>query len=117
VAITELTEGLETRLAEIDRKLREIQADLQPGREPRPTRLPGRRRGRSGPLAAALRRNARQRAPVDATLTVGPFADLEAVHAFERRLADLPGVRDAAVRGFEGTDRAIIDVQLEWETS
>lgn len=44
---------LDTRLAEFDRKLREIQADLAPGREPRPA-ASAVTRGRSGPLADLL---------------------------------------------------------------
>jgi hypothetical protein len=46
------------------------------------------------------------------TLSAGPFASIEALHEFERALSDVPGVRDVAVRGYEGIDRAIIDVRL-----
>jgi hypothetical protein len=49
-------------------------------------------------------------APV--TVSAGPFANIEALHEFEEALSRMPGVRDVAVRGYEGTDRAIIDVRL-----
>jgi hypothetical protein len=48
----------------------------------------------------------------EATIAAGPFTTIEAVRAFEREVAALPGVRDAAVRGYEGAARAIIDVRL-----
>jgi hypothetical protein len=51
------------------------------------------------------------------TLSIGPFATIEALREFERALAGLPGVREVSVRGFEGADRAIVDVQLEDSTS
>lgn len=47
------------------------------------------------------------------TLAAGPFVSLEALRAFELAVAQLPGVRDVAVRGYEGTDRAIIEVRLD----
>ena len=50
--------------------------------------------------------------PAGATLSAGPFASIEALHEFEEALSRVPGVRDVAVRGYEGTDRAIIDVRL-----
>jgi hypothetical protein len=53
----------------------------------------------------------------DLTVSVGPFATIEALREFERALAGLPGVREVAVRAFEGSDRAIVDVQLEDATS
>ncbi|HWE32598.1 MAG TPA: hypothetical protein VG410_03885 [Solirubrobacteraceae bacterium] len=46
------------------------------------------------------------------TLKAGPFADTAALRAFTESLADLPGVDNVIVRGFEGTDRAIVDVEL-----
>ena len=49
---------------------------------------------------------------VPVTLSAGPFANIEALHEFEEALSRMPGVRDVAVRGYEGTDRAIIDVRL-----
>jgi hypothetical protein len=46
------------------------------------------------------------------TLKAGPFADTGALRAFTERLAELPGVDKVSVRGFEGADRAILDVEL-----
>ena len=37
-------------------------------------------------------------------------------HVFERALAELPGVVEVAVRGYERGDRAIVDVQLRHPT-
>jgi pyruvate/2-oxoglutarate dehydrogenase complex dihydrolipoamide acyltransferase (E2) component len=51
----------------------------------------------------------------DVTLSAAPFASLEALHEFEQAVASLPGVREVAVRGYEGTDRAIIEVRLRRE--
>jgi hypothetical protein len=51
----------------------------------------------------------------DVTLSAAPFASLEALHEFEQAVASLPGVREVAVRGYEGTDRAIIEVRLRAE--
>jgi hypothetical protein len=58
---------------------------------------------------------ARQRtrsASAKVTLSAGPFSSLSAVHAFERAVAALPGVDEASLRGYEGENRAIVDVQL-----
>ena len=49
-------------------------------------------------------------APV--ALTAGPFASIEALREFEEALSHLRGVREVTVRGYEGPDRAIIDVRL-----
>jgi hypothetical protein len=46
------------------------------------------------------------------TLSAGPFASIETLHEFEETLARVRGVRDVVVRGYEGNDRAIIDVRL-----
>jgi hypothetical protein len=60
------------------------------------------------------RRPARQRPDSpDVTLAAGPFASLEALRDFEQAVSRLPRVRDVAVRGYEGTDRAIIEVRLD----
>jgi hypothetical protein len=53
----------------------------------------------------------------DLILTVGPFDRLEAVRRFERALADVPGVAEVHLRGYEGIDRAIVDVRLERENT
>jgi hypothetical protein len=42
---------------------------------------------------------------------VGPFYDIASLGAFERRLAALPGVREASVRRFEAS-HAVVDVHL-----
>jgi hypothetical protein len=46
-------------------------------------------------------------------LAAGPFRSIDAVRAFERRLSALPEVREVSRRGYEGTDRAIVEVRLE----
>ena len=50
--------------------------------------------------------------PAQVTVTVGPFASLGAVREFERTLAALPNVDSVDVRGYEGEDRAMVDVRL-----
>jgi hypothetical protein len=55
---------------------------------------------------------AAQPAPIEVTVDAGPFMSLDAVHDFEQALAQLPGVIDVAVRGYERGNRAIVDVQL-----
>lgn len=117
---------LEARLAEIDRKLHAIQAELVPEREP------------LGQIAALTELHAKLLSSMQELLTAyqdvlahepgpgggvepsqpdglglsaGPFASTQALRAFEHALSRLPGVRDVAVRGYEGS-RAIFDVQL-----
>jgi hypothetical protein len=46
------------------------------------------------------------------TISAGPFTSLEALRAFERALAAIPGVREVTIRGYEGENRAIVDVTL-----
>lgn len=46
------------------------------------------------------------------TLKAGPFADTAALRTFTESLTKLPGVATVNVRGFEGTDHAILDVEL-----
>ncbi len=75
---------LGAELAEVDGRLREIQAELAGGQD-----------------AGAL------------TLSAGPFATIGALHAFEQALAGLTGVSEVTLRAFEGADRVILDVQLE----
>jgi hypothetical protein len=48
----------------------------------------------------------------DAPLSAAPFPSLEALREFEAAVARLPGVREVAVQGHEGTDRATIEVRL-----
>ncbi len=45
-------------------------------------------------------------------IAAGPFADTESLREFERALEQLDAVRRVTVRGFEGSDRAILDVEL-----
>ncbi len=46
------------------------------------------------------------------TMSAGPFTSIEALHDFEEALSRVRGVQDVVVSGYEGTDRAIIDVRL-----
>ncbi len=50
-------------------------------------------------------------------VTAGPFRDTAALREFERTLARLPGVGEVVVRGYRPGNRAILEVQLERETS
>jgi hypothetical protein len=183
--------SLNARLAEIDRRLREIQTQLAPDREPAPAFVPPEPsetdpaaaepepdaaepepdaeptpesppRGREGPLAkvlAARRANTsdRDEAASDSvthqieqlaelqtsllssmtdvlagfhralaelegqgreiTISAGPFGTLEALREFEHRLSGLSGVGEVTVRGYEGDDRAVIDVRLDGPTT
>ncbi len=145
---------LEAQLAAIDDRLRELQAELDPG-APAGGSTASSQRGRAGPLAALLQRASRQpsaetppelareldaltelhrqvlewiheliaayegalarrpRLPgPELTISAGPFADNESVDAFVAAIQTLPGVARVTMRGFEGADRAIIEVQL-----
>jgi hypothetical protein len=134
---------LDERLAEIDSRLKSIQSGLvesQPRVEPsRPVApisraLPVRVELASpveqappapasppwaAELTAQLRGLSEQLAvlsgPSAAKLAVvaGPLANTGALHEFEHALAALPGVRTVELRGFEGGDRAILDVDLQ----
>jgi hypothetical protein len=48
----------------------------------------------------------------EVTLKAGPFPDTAALRGFIERLAGLPGVEQVILRGFEGVDHAIVDVEL-----
>jgi hypothetical protein len=67
-------------------------------------------------LLASARELTERRQPTDAggsvSVSAGPFASTEALRRFERALHTLPEVRSAAVREYEGADRAILDVHL-----
>jgi hypothetical protein len=54
----------------------------------------------------------RRAASTHVTMSAGPFTSIEALHDFEEALSRVRGVQDVIVRGYEGTDRAIIDVRL-----
>ena len=149
------TADLDARLAEIDQRLREVQAELGPDHDSPVSR------GRSGPLTDLLETAPRDhgaghtylvgqiehlmalhaslissmsemlsafqrvlgrlpdRGTVEAEVTVsaGPFTSTDAVRAFERALSTLPGVSNATLRGYEGEDRAVFDVQLSDSTT
>jgi hypothetical protein len=70
---------------------------------------------------AALRRLSHPMASApaagDIEITAGPFASMAALREFERALAKLPAVRDVSLRGYQSGDRAILEVQLEQETT
>jgi hypothetical protein len=143
------------RLVELDRLLRDIQAELLPDHDPDPVLAPpappapappppteppvaqpqlrtltelsarllasmrellaGYERVLVGPASSPPPRRPvpARRDPSDVTLSAAPFPSLEALHAFEQAVARLPGVREVAVQGYEGTDRAIIEVRLD----
>jgi hypothetical protein len=70
-------------------------------------------------LLASLRELAQipAAAPADArpdivAVSVGPLESTDALRAFERALSGLAGVRAVQVRGYEGGDRALLDVYL-----
>lgn len=70
----------------------------------------------AGPSAAPAG-SAPATSPRQVTVSAGPFASTDAVRGFERTLAGMPGVGEVEVRGYEGGDRAIVDVQLIDPTS
>lgn len=51
------------------------------------------------------------------TLAAGPFASVAVLEHFERALLSLPGVSGVTVRGYEGSDRAVLEVHLEQRVS
>jgi hypothetical protein len=67
---------------------------------------------RSAPAGAAAGEEVRS-----LTVTAGPFIGTEAVREFEQALAALPGVGGVELRGYEGGNRAIVDVHLSPPTS
>jgi hypothetical protein len=46
------------------------------------------------------------------SVSAGPFTSTEALHRFEQTLAQIAEVSEVEVRGYEGDDRAIVDVHL-----
>lgn len=54
-----------------------------------------------------------RRRPSGITLSAGPFDAVEAIEEFQVTLAMVPGVSEVAFRGYEGSDRAIIDIELD----
>jgi hypothetical protein len=45
-------------------------------------------------------------------VSAGPFTETQALQDFQRALADLPQVRDVAIREYAGSERAVLDVHL-----
>lgn len=120
---------LHAQISEIDRRLREIQDELAPNGDAtlaaeqtqtlpvveRLTELQTSLLSSMTTLLAEFQHTvAELQEPVSTRLSVsaGPFTTIAAVHAFERDLARLPGVREVSLRGYEGDDRVVIDVQL-----
>jgi hypothetical protein len=64
------------------------------------------------PSARPGPRPAEDVSPTEITISAGPFGTVAEVRDFERALAEIPSVRDVHVRGYEGTNRAIIEVSL-----
>jgi hypothetical protein len=58
-----------------------------------------------------------QPASTELTVSAGPFTTIAAVHAFERDLARLPGVREVSLRGYECDNRVVIEVRLAVSTT
>jgi hypothetical protein len=46
------------------------------------------------------------------TLAAGPFPSVATLERFQETLRGLPDVVEVTVRGYQGTDRAILEVQL-----
>jgi hypothetical protein len=90
----------QTRLLEASERLLEAFARMLES-PPQPTSRPGLFTPTTPPP---------QRAGVE--IAAGPFADTESLREFERALERLDAVRRVTVRGFEGSDRAILDVEL-----
>jgi hypothetical protein len=66
-----------------------------------------------GPQAGPFSPPTTRVTPIEIELNAGPFAATEALREFERALAALDPVRRVTVRGYQGPDRAILDVELE----
>ncbi|MFN2467971.1 MAG: hypothetical protein ABR521_07590 [Gaiellaceae bacterium] len=115
-----------TALAEMERKLRDLQRELT-GEEPEEA-IPaqGVQATAPPPPVAATPPPPATRPPPAATpptpaatpppaaqalLRAGPFVDIESLGRFEQALRALDGVEEVVLRGFEG-DRALFDVRL-----
>ncbi len=99
-------------LAAAQERLLQSIADLLAGNEPPPARrsseLTPARRSSNGIATGPLR---------GLGLSVGPLDNTEALRAFELALAGLDGVSGVEIRGYEGGDRALLDVHLEPKSS
>ncbi len=97
----------------MERRLSEIQRELAPEFPVRPVPDPA---PRPAPPAAAAEAPAPPPTAV-VEVSAGPFPSMDALREFERAVLQLPGVRGVAVRGYETGNRAILEVQLDQETS
>ncbi len=97
--------SVQTRLEAMERRLAEIQRELAPDVPAPPEAVPRAEGDAAGEGHGGV------------DVSAGPFASLDAVRAFERAVAALPGVREVTVRGYETGNRAILEVQLGEETS
>jgi hypothetical protein len=50
--------------------------------------------------------------PASLSVSAGPFSQVSVVEQFRQAVLSLPGVASVEVRGYEGSDRAIVEVQL-----
>lgn len=106
MAMRALLDGFEPALAKLPGNRGEIAASVTEAAAagPRPSELA------SDPDPAPP--GGRQR-PSGITVSAGPFDTGEAIEEFQVTLAMVPGVSEVAFRGYEGSDRAIIDVELD----
>jgi outer membrane biosynthesis protein TonB len=65
---------------------------------------------------AVVRHEQAPSAADEVSLSAGPFTTTRAVHRFVQDVSTLPGVRDVTLRGYDGPDRALLDVQLSEPT-
>src|SRR5438477_7889079 len=110
---------LDVRVAELDSRLREMQAELLPDRasvEPTPPPQPPPSLSDADASAQLSRRLlalrellegydvllAIPRRGSDVSISAGPFSTTAALSEFERALAGIPGVHEVTLRGFEG---------------
>ena len=94
-----------SELAELRSSLEELQASLGELLEGYRGALIQALAASAPPLGATTRGN-------EFTLVAGPFVALESVREFERTLLALPAIEQVAIRGYEGSDRAVLDVRL-----
>ena len=53
------------------------------------------------------------RATPSVSVTAGPFTDMAALQEFRNALAELPQVREVAIREYVGSEGAVLDVHLQ----
>jgi hypothetical protein len=109
--------NVETRLEEMERRLAEIQRELAPEFPVRPVPAPAPPAPPAPPARPAGAAEAPAPPPAAVVeMSAGPFPGMDALREFERAVAELPGVREVAVRGYETGNRAILEVQLDPDT-